>query len=75
MSHDANSRIIRLEQHLKPPVCPACLGRPHHLTWIDNKTAEVVSETGSEAGCEACGTAVFREYVIVLDDVPLRPVP
>lgn len=62
-------RLVRIEQYLKPVVCPTCHGRPSRLIGIDEETNEETSESMPESGCPACGRPVWREIHLVGVDV------
>ena len=68
MSHSFNDRIVRLTEHLKPPACRVCLGRPSRVVMIDPVTNQETSESMPPSGCPACGTAIFRTYLVVADE-------
>ena len=72
---DIHRRLTRLELIWPKPSCPVCFGRPSRVVTIDPVTDEELSETMPADGCPACGALIFRQYVIVDDDVPLRLVP
>ncbi len=65
---DIHHRLNRLELIWPTPSCPVCLGRPSRVVTIDPDTDEQISETMPADGCPACGTPIFREYVVVRDD-------
>lgn len=65
---DIHRRLNHLELIWPKPSCPACLGRPSRVVMVDPDTDEEISANLSADGCPACGTAIFREYLIVADD-------
>lgn len=65
---DMYRRLTHLELIWPKPSCPVCLGRPSQAVTVDPDTDETLSESMPADGCPVCGTAIFREYVVVTDD-------
>lgn len=67
-TNSVEGRLVRLEHYLKPAACPACYGKPSRVVTIDPVTNQEMGANLPADGCPSCGTAIFREYLIVIDE-------
>lgn len=65
---DMRRRLNHLELIWPKPSCPVCLGKPSRVVTIDPDTDEEISANLPATGCPECGTAIFREYLLVADE-------